>query len=96
MVHLYRESTVIPNVLTDIPDGQPGGGKQSDHSIVYCEPRLEMISKPARQLVIKRTRRIDDSKKKQLADWIQHESWEHVYDGRSASQMADNFTQLVT
>ena len=38
MIHLYRESTVIPNVLTDIPDGQPGGGKQSDHSIVYCEP----------------------------------------------------------
>ena len=44
MVHLYRESTVIPNVPTDIPDGHPGGGKQSDHSIVYSEPRLEMIS----------------------------------------------------
>ena len=31
MVHLFSESIIIPNVETDIPDGQPGGGKQSDH-----------------------------------------------------------------
>ena len=29
MAHLYGESVIIPNVPTDIPDGQPGGGKQS-------------------------------------------------------------------
>ena len=74
MVHLYGESVVIPNVPTDIPDGQPGGGKPSDHSIMFCEPRLGTWSKPARQQVIKKTRRVDDHKKQQLAKWIQTES----------------------
>ena len=41
MVHLYSEPLIIPNVPTDIPDGQPGGGKVSDHPIVYSKPRLE-------------------------------------------------------
>ena len=34
MVHLYKESAIIQNVPTDIPDGQPGEGKPSDHPIV--------------------------------------------------------------
>ena len=48
MVHLYKESVIIQNVPTDIPDGQPGGGKPSDHPIVICEPRLDTASNSAR------------------------------------------------
>ena len=81
MVHLYGKSVVIPNVPTDIPDGQPGAGKPSDHSIMFCEPRLEILSKPARQLISKKTRRVDNNKKQQLAEWIQKESWELVLIG---------------
>ena len=51
MVHLYRESNIVQNVPTNIPDGQPGGGKQSDHSVAYCQPRLESLSKPVQVLV---------------------------------------------
>ena len=32
MVHLYGESRIVPNVSTDIPAGQPGGGK---HLIIH-------------------------------------------------------------
>ena len=96
MVHLFSESVIIPNVPTDIPDGRPGGGKPSDHPIVFCEPRLEMFSKPARQLVIKKTRRIDDNKKRLIAEWIQHKSWEGVYDGETSSGMAVNFINVVS
>ena len=95
MVHLYGESVVIPNVPTDIPDGQPGGGKPSDHSIMFCEPRLGTWSKPARQQVIKKTRRVDDHKKRQLAKWIQTESWESVFNGGGASEMANSLVELV-
>jgi hypothetical protein len=95
MVHLFSESIIIPNVKTDIPDGQPGGGKQSDHPIVYCEPRLEMTDKPARRVETKKTRRMDDNKKRLLAQWIQHESWEMVFNSKSASQMAVKFTEVV-
>ena len=48
MVHLFDEPQIIPNVPTDIPDGQPGGGKRSDHPVIYTEPRLDRIKKPAR------------------------------------------------
>jgi hypothetical protein len=95
MVHLFSESVIIPNVETDIPDGQPGGGKQSDHPIVYCQPRLGMTDKPARRVETKKTRRMDDNRKRLLAQWIQQESWEMVYDSKSASEMAVQFTQLV-
>ena len=54
-----------------------------------------MLSKPARQLAIKKTRRIDDNKKRLLAEWIQHESWEGVYDGGTSSGMAVNFIDVV-
>ena len=92
MVHLFSESVVIPNVPTDIPDGQKGGGKASDHKIVYCEPTVVTQSKPSRRMVIKKTRRIDDEKKKKLAAWVQQETWEDVYD---SNNMAQSFSELV-
>ena len=95
MVHLFSESVIIPNVPTDIPDGQPGGGKPSDHPIVYCEPRMEAVSKPARQVVIKKTRRVDDYRKQKLANWTQQESWESVFNACDATEMAKNLTKLV-
>jgi hypothetical protein len=95
MVHLFSDSVIIPNVLTDIPDGQPGGGKQSDHPIVYCQPRTDMIQKPARQVLVKKTRRIDDLKKRELARWIQQESWVEVFDGKTSSGMAAKLIEVV-
>ena len=95
MVHMYSQSVIIPNVLTDIPDGQPGGGKRSDHPIVYCEPRSDCFKKPARQVEIKKTRRMDDRRKTELANWIQQESWEEVFDGNSASGMAVKLIEVV-
>ena len=92
MVHLYSESVVIPNVPTDIPDGKPGGGKCSDHKIVYCEPRLVAAAKPSRRMVLKKTRRITNEKKRKLALWIQHESWKEMYDSNS---MAEAFMDIV-
>ena len=59
MVHLFEEPIIIPNVPTDIPDGQPGGGKRSDHPVVYSYPRLDRTSKPAQEVVVKKTRRIN-------------------------------------
>ena len=95
MVHLYGESVIIPNVPTDIPDGQPGGGKISDHPIVYCVPRLKKGEQPARRLVIKKTRRIDSHRISQLAGWIQHKSWEELYNSKSSSDMAEKLIELV-
>ena len=95
MVHLYGDSEIYPSVPTDIPDGQTGGGKPSDHSVVVSRPRLERLSKPARELVTKKTRRMDDEKKMRIGQWVQQESWEDVYNGNTASGMAVQFTKVV-
>ena len=92
MAHLYDEPYIIPNVPTDIPDGQPGGGKPSDHPIVYCKPRLERQSKPAKQVVVKKTRRFSNLQKKDVANWIQHESWEELF---NSDKPAETFVQIV-
>ena len=76
MAHLYGEASIIPNVPTDIPPGQPGAGSPSDHPVVISEPRLEILKKPAKELVIKKTRRVDDAKMQKIGQWIQKESWE--------------------
>ena len=92
MVPLFNESIIIPNVPTDIPDGQPGGGKVSDHPIVYCEPRLDTLSKPAKQVVVKKTRRINEERKRKLANWVQNETWEDVTEDKC---MAEAFIKVV-
>ena len=92
MVHLYGESNIIQNVPTDIPDGQPGGGKQSDHSVVYCQPRLESHSKPARVLVLKKTRRFNEDRKRKFASWVQTETWEDLFNSHCK---ADKLIELV-
>ena len=93
--HLYGEATIIPNVPTDLLPGQPGGGQPSDHPIVYCRPRLDRQKAPAREVVVKKTRRFDDNRLRKVAAWIQHESWEELHNAGSASSMAIKFSEMV-
>ena len=86
MVHLYCEPIIAPNVPTDIPDGQPGGGKTSDHPIVYTRPRLDRGSISARELVIKKTRRLDEVRQRTIAEWIQKESWEALFNSKGSAE----------
>ena len=95
MVHLYGESKIIPNVLTDISDGQPGGGKRSDHPIVYSRPKTSMLEKPSKEVIKKKPRRIDDEQLRQVGRWIQPESWEEVFDANTASGMAEKLPEVI-
>ena len=93
MVHLFNEPIIIPNVPTDIPDGQPGGGKISDHPVVYTMPRLNRTQKPARELVVKKTRRIKDEDILKIGQWIQQESWVEMLD--CGESMATKYSEIV-
>ena len=46
-------------------------------------------------MIIKKTRRIDSHKKAQLANWIQHESWEELYNSPSSSDMAIQLIEMM-
>ena len=93
MVHLFDEPEIIPNVPTDIPDGQPGGGKRSDHPVVYTRPRLDRTTQPARQVVVKKSRRIKDEDIMKAGQWIQQESWEEMFN--CPSSMSTKFSEIV-
>ena len=95
IAHLYHESEILPSVPTDIPAGQPGGGKVSDHPIVMSKPKLNRLEGPPKEVLIKKTRRIDDERKRKLGQWITRESWEMVFDGGSATGMVDKLTKLI-
>ena len=93
MVHLFNEPVIIPNVPTDIPGGQTDGGKVFDHPVVYTKPRLERISKPARNVVSKKSRRINDEALRKIGQWLHQETWEEMLD--SGTEMANKFQELV-
>ena len=95
MAHLFEESIIIPNVPTDIPDGQQGGGKQSDHPIVYSRPRTSMLKQPDKEVIIKKTRKVDMEKLRKVGRWIQQESWEEVFDAKSSTGMAEKLPEVV-
>ena len=92
MEPLNNKSIITSTVPTDIPDGQPGGGKVSDHSIVNCEPRLDKLSKSTKQVVVKNPRRINNERKRKLANWVQNETWVEV---TGSNSMAEAFIKVV-
>ena len=63
---------------------------------MISKPRLEAASKPAKEVVVKKTRRVDSNRIRKLAQLIKYESWQHVYDGNTASGMTENLIELLT
>ena len=57
-----------------------------------CRPRLERGSIPAKEQVIKKTRRLDELRKRKIAEWIQRETWEELYNSKG---LAKEFEQIV-
>ena len=92
MSHLFCESVIIPNVPTDLPSSQAGGGVPSDHPVVYCQPKVNRQEAPKKEVLIKRTRRYTKERMNAFGLWIQSESWETLYD--AAGGMADQFVKI--
>jgi hypothetical protein len=95
MAHLYNESVILPSVPTDIPASQQGGGQPSDHPVVTSQPKVERIFAPPKEVIVKKTRRINKEQMCKIGQWIQRESWEMVFDAGSSSGMVDQFIIVV-
>ena len=93
--HLFEESVIMPNIPTDIPDGQPGGKKTSDQPIVFSRPRTNMIKPPKKEVIVKKLRRIDDETLRKIGQRIQRETWEEVFDANSASIIAVKLPEVI-
>ena len=59
---------------------------------MYSKPRLERLTKPPKELVVKKTRRFNNSRIRKIADWIQHDTWEELHD---SANPAEKLTEIV-
>ena len=89
--HYYNEPVIRPALLPDIP----GHGVPSDHKIVHATPNSDSSKPPKRSAIIKSSRPLTTDAKKNLASWIQSETWESVLDCPDSSSMVENFSSLV-
>ena len=86
----YREPQIRNPIEPNAKDRVP-----SDHFPWFTTPQTDTTTTVNRNHIIKTVRPILDESKQRLGAWIQSESWEHVYDGLTSSEMALRFHNIM-
>ena len=89
--HYYQVPTIRPPVSPD----NPATASPSDHRIAFAEPISASAPPVNRATNCHTTRPLPDSAMDDFAAWVQHESWEFVYNGVDSSDMVERFNFLV-
>ena len=89
--HYYLEPIIRPPVQPD----NPAGACPSDHSIVFAKANVSPDQPVQREARYHTIRPLPDLALANFASWIQHESWEFVYNGTDTSDMVDRFNFLI-
>ena len=87
----YNEPSIRPAVQPD----NPVIASSSDHKIVFVEPNSNACQPVKRHSTYRKVRPLPNSALAKFAQWVQHEPWTFVYDGRNSSDMADRLTFLL-
>ena len=88
----YYEEPVIRDPVQ--PDN-PVGASPSDHKIVFAKVKSNFTQPVRRVASIRHVRPLSDAAIAGFASWIQHESWEFVYNGADVSDMVERFNFIV-
>ena len=84
------EPTIRPAVQPD----NPATASPSDHRIVFAKVRP--FNQPVKREITSHTvRPLPDEAISGFAGWVQHESWEFVYNGLDTSDMVSRFNFLI-
>ena len=89
--HYYHAPTIRPPVQPD----NPAQASPSDHSIVFAKANSsssQPIVRVGRSHIV---RPISDAALSNFAEWVQHESWEYVFNGTDSSDMVNRFNSMV-
>ena len=89
--HYYQVPTIRPPVS---PDNHTSASP-SDHRIAFAEPISASAPPVNRATSCHTTRPLPDSAINDFAAWVQHESWEFVYNGVDSSDMAERLNFLA-
>ena len=87
----YHVPTIRPPVLPD----NPTTASPSDHMIVFSQANTSSFQPVQRVTSTVTVRPLPADAIQGLAQWIQHESWTFVYDGRDVSDMVDRFNFIT-
>ena len=88
----YYEEPVIRDAVQ--PDN-PTVASPSDHKIAFAKVKSNSSQPVQRIARIRHVRPLPDAAIAKFASWIQHESWEFVYDGVDVSDMVERFNFIV-
>ena len=85
------EHIIRPPVQPD----NPAAAFPSDHRIAFAKTKVCSIQPVRREAKVQTVRPLPNEALAGFASWVQHQSWEFVYDGRDASDMVERFNFIV-
>ena len=86
----YAEPEIRQPVEPNVKDRVP-----SDHLPWFAQPHTDSTRGVNRESIIKTVRPLTQENKQKLGTWLLSESWEHIYNGTTSSEMAIRFHTLV-
>ena len=81
----YMEPLIRPPLQPD----NPATASPSDHRIAFAKTKPSSAHPVKRETKIQTVRPLPDDALAGFSSWVQHKSWEFVFNGRDASDMVD-------
>jgi hypothetical protein len=86
---------MVPIIRPPVQPDNPATASPSDHRIAFAKTKTSSSEPVKREVRTQVVRPLSADALSGFASWVQHESWEHVYDGADPSDMVNRFNLLV-
>ena len=86
---------LVPIIRPPVQPDNPTSASPSDHSIAFAKTNTSTFLPVKRETKSHTVRPLPDVAITNFANWVQHESWEFVFNGVDSSDMVDRFNYLV-
>ena len=85
-----------PVIRAPVQPDNPTTASPSDHKIAFAKAKSSSMQPAQRVARLHHVRPLPDGAIAGFASWIQHESWQFVYDGTNVSDMVQRFNFIVS
>ena len=86
---------MVPIIRPPVQPDNPATASPSDHRIAFAKAKTSSSEPVKREVMTQVVRPLSADALSSFASWVQHESWEYVYDGADPSDMVNRFNNLV-
>ena len=86
---------LVPIIRPPVQPDNPATASPSDHKIAFAKANTSSSQQVCRVSKSHTVRPLPDAVIANFASWVQHESWEFVFNGIDSSDMVDRFNFLI-